>query len=96
MADSIPSLIEEIHKDDLTKRLLERQNQKIYPDLFLKYYPKDCVLPKEYTKYYGYIKSMPVREDDVWVVSFIKSGELNKRKQLVRAGRKDGCICESK
>jgi hypothetical protein len=37
-----------------------------------------CFLPKHYNDYSKYIEEFQVREDDVWVVSYIKAGECRE------------------
>lgn len=59
---------------ELGKQLLKRQNQVVYPQLFVKFEPKGCFLPREYAAYYDQIRRMEVRDEDIWVMSFIKSG----------------------
>ena len=76
MPSSLSTQFEEIREHELAKVMLQRQNQEIYPELFVKFKPKECFLPKDYAAHYDYIKDLSVRDDDVWVVSFIKSGKL--------------------
>jgi len=68
-------LFQSIENTELAEAVLKRQNRTIYPELFVQFQPSKCFLPKEYARHYDYIKNFPVRDDDVWVVSFIKSGE---------------------
>lgn len=43
--------------------------------LFIKDYPfEDCVLPKSFATYGNEFRDFHVRKDDVWVLSFPKSG----------------------
>lgn len=46
-----------------------------YHDLFKKFGNWNiCFLPKHYSNHSKYIEQFPIRNDDVWVVSFIKAG----------------------
>jgi hypothetical protein len=48
----------------------------VYHDLFKKFGNWNiCFLPKHYSSHSDYIKKFNVRNDDLWVVSFIKAGK---------------------
>jgi len=68
------TLFQSIENHELAQSILKKQNKAIQPELLVQFEPKKCVLVKGYARYYDYIKNMEVRDDDVWVVSFIKSG----------------------
>jgi len=70
-------IYEELEDKELEERLLSRQNKIVYPETFVKFRPMGCFLPREYAQYYESIRNMEVREDDVWVMSLIKSGKWN-------------------
>jgi len=47
----------------------------VYHDLFKKFGNWNiCFLPKHYSNHSSYIEQFPIRDEDVWVVSFIKAG----------------------
>jgi len=54
--------------------LLSRQNKKIYPEVFSQFGPDKCFLPKFFEKHFETINTLPVKDDDLWVCSFIKAG----------------------
>jgi estrone sulfotransferase len=50
-------------------------NAIVYQDLFKKFGNWNiCFLPKHYSSHSDYIQNFQVRNDDIWVVSFIKAG----------------------
>ncbi|ODM95898.1 Sulfotransferase family cytosolic 1B member 1, partial [Orchesella cincta] len=58
----------------LAERMLARQNKAIYPDLFVQHGPGKCFLPKYYSDHSDFIDNFEVRDDDLWLVSFVKAG----------------------
>ncbi len=59
---------------DLADKMLARQNPLIYPELPAQFGPERVMLPKFFEQHWPAIDAFPVRDDDVWLVSFIKAG----------------------
>ncbi|CAL8072372.1 unnamed protein product [Orchesella dallaii] len=60
--------------DPLAERMLARQNKAIYPELFVQFGLGKCFLPKYYSEHSDCIENFQVRDDDLWLVSFVKAG----------------------
>lgn len=58
----------------VAKTLVSRQNKAIYPEPFVQFGPGKCFLPKFYDMYSDTIDNLEIREDDLWICSFIKAG----------------------
>jgi estrone sulfotransferase len=58
----------------VAQKLISRQNNSIYPEVFKKFGPGKCFLPPFFADYYEEIKNLEIRDDDLWICSFIKAG----------------------
>ncbi|XP_035702454.1 luciferin sulfotransferase isoform X2 [Folsomia candida] len=62
-------------KDDSSSNPHHESSELVYQDLFRKFGNWNiCFLPKHYSSHSDYIKKFAIRNDDVWVMSFIKAG----------------------
>lgn len=70
-----PHHAHESNSDSDTETQGNNNEQLVYHDLFKKFGNWNiCFLPKHYSSHSNYIRDFQVREEDVWVVSFIKAG----------------------
>lgn len=64
--------------DKVTSDLLvSRQNPLIYPEAFAHFGPDRVFLPKFFAQSAELIENLQVREDDLWICSFIKVIHMN-------------------
>lgn len=54
-------------------------SKDMYPDGFIKLGPEEAVVPTAFKKQFELVKNFKSREDDVWVITHPKSGEIRIR-----------------
>lgn len=54
--------------------LVSKQNKAIYPDACVQFGPEEVFLPEFYAETASFIENLEVRDDDLWICSFIKAG----------------------
>ena len=63
---------------DLSDKMWAHQNPLIYPELPAQFGPERVVLPQLFEQHWPAIDAFPVRDDDVWLVSFMLECVLEK------------------
>jgi hypothetical protein len=52
-------------------------NQTFHDDGIIKIWPSGCAMFAEYRNHADRVRRLAVREDDVWILTYPKSGECN-------------------
>jgi hypothetical protein len=59
-------------------------NQSFHGNSFIKIWPPGCAILAEFRHYAEKIRKFAVREDDVWIISYPKSGEWNEKREAAQ------------
>ncbi len=77
------NLSDGVTAEELDEKLIGEfyRSQKAFQKGFVRFQPYNQVMPRVYAKHEKALKDFRVREDDVWIASFPKSGEASTKHQ---------------
>jgi len=67
-------LYEEVECGPIADKLRSTTHSLAFPELFVKFGPSKCFLPRHFAEHLTAIDAFEVRDDDIWIVTYPKAG----------------------